>query len=415
MALSNTFLANIKPKGDKASGDKYSDGGGLYIQVTKSGKYWRMNYRIHAKQKTLALGIYPAVSLKLARDGRAKARELLAQGIDPSLAKQDAKVHGKLAAANTYEAIAREFHSVKADGWSEKHASKWIRMNEMYLFPLLGKKAIESIKTRDILAALRKVESKGILSTAQDLQQMSVQVFRYAVQTGRIESNPATDLKGALKPHVPKHFAALLDPVEVGGLLRASYKYHGQATTRAALKLAPLFFLRPGNIRTIKWEWIDIENALLKIPSAEMKRTLQAKLNGKPHLIPLARQAVEIFQELHPLTKRSIYVFPNIRTASRPMSDGAINSALKRMNYGTDEHVGHGYRAMARTMMAEQLVGINPEVVEAQLAHGKTGPLGSAYDRAEYLEQRRNMMQRWADYLDKLRAGADVITLRSAA
>lgn len=414
MALNPTFIQNSTKHSGKPAGDKHSDGGGLYLHVTASGKYWRMNYRMHGKQRTLALGIYPAVSLKLAREGRDQAKTLLAQGIDPSTAKQDAKQAEKLAAANTYELVAREFHATKVDGWSESHAGKWLRMNEMYLFPSLGGKAISSIRAKDVLAALRKVEAKGILSTAQDLQQMAGQVFRFAVQTGRIEQNPVPDLKGALKPHVQKHFAAVVEPMAVGGLLRAIDTYTGSPVTQAALKLSALFFQRPGNIRAMKWEWVEFDNAMLTIPAQDMKRTKSGKVNGKPHLIPLAHQAVEILKELHPLTMRSDYVFPGARTAKRPMSGNTINAALRRMDFSGEDHVGHGFRAMARTMMAEQMTGIDPELVEAQLGHGKSGPLGNAYDRADYMPHRREMMQRWADYLDKLRLGAEVIKFKRA-
>lgn len=412
--LSDTQCKNAKPSG-KPAGDKLSDGGGLYLLVKGAGMYWRMDYTHLAKRRTLSLGVYPAVSLKQARDGRDKAKELLAQGIDPSTEKQETKQAEKLAAANTYETVAREFHALKAEGWSEAHAGKWIRMNELYLFPVFGSRPIANIKAKDVLDALRKVEAKGILSTAQDLQQMAGQVFRYAVQTGRIEQNPVPDLKGALKPHVPKHFAAVVNPVAVGGLLRSIDAYTGTPTTQAALKLSALFFQRPGNIRAMKWSWVDFDNAMLTVPAEEMKRTQHGKVNGKAHLIPLARQAVEVLKELQPLTMRSVYVFPGARTSTRPMSENTINAALKRMDYTTDEHVAHGFRAMARTMMAEQMTGIDPEMVEAQLGHGKSGPLGSAYDRAEYMAQRREMMQRWADYLDKLRTGADVIELRGKA
>jgi len=262
--------------------------------------------------------------------------------------------------------------------------------------------------------ALRKVEGKGILSTAQDLQQMAGQVFRYAVQTDRIEQNPVPDLKGALKPHIAKSFAAVLDPASVSSLLRAIDAYDGQPTTRAALKLSALFFQRPGNIRAMEWAWVDLDNAMLTIPPANMKRTLHQKVNGRPHLVPLADQAVEILKELQPLTGHGRYVFPGARSFKRPMSGGTINAALRRMDFGTDEHVGHGFRAMARTMLAERIKGIDNDMVEAQLGHGKSGPLGGAYDRAEYMEQRLAMMQTWADYLDKLRIGADVVQLKTA-
>ena len=414
MSLNDTFIKNSTRYSGRPSGDKHSDGGGLYLHVTAAGKYWRMNYRLYGKQKTLSLGVYPSVSLAQARRGRDEAKKLIAQSIDPSMAKQEAKLADKLAAANTYETVAREFHKFKAEGWSESHAVKWLRMNEMYLFPEIGPMPIASIRGKAVLDALRKVEAKGILSTAQDLQQMAGQVFRYAVQTDRIEQNPVPDLKGALKTHIAKHFAAVVDPVSVGSLLRAIDAYSGQPTTRAALKLSALFFQRPGNIRAMEWVWVDLGNAMLTIPPADMKRTLHQKTNGRPHLVPLADQAIEILKALQPLTGHGRYVFPGARSFKRPMSEGTINAALRRMDFGTDDHVGHGFRAMARTMLAERMKGIDNDMVEAQLGHGKSGPLGGAYDRAEYMEQRLAMMQTWADYLDKLRIGADVVQLKTA-
>lgn len=414
MSLNDTFIKNSTKYSGRPSGDKHSDGGGLYLHVTAAGKYWRMNYRLYGKQKTLSLGVYPSISLAQARRGRDEAKKLIAQSIDPSMAKQEAKQAEKLAAANTYETVAREFHKLKAESWSASHAAKWLRMNEMYMFPEMGSMPIASIRAKTVLDALRKVEAKGILSTAQDLQQMAGQVFRYAVQTDRIEQNPVPDLKGALKPHIPKSFAAVLDPASVSSLLRAIDAYDGQPTTRAALKLSALFFQRPGNIRAMEWAWVDLDNAMLTIPPANMKRTLHQKVNGRPHLVPLADQAVEILKELHLLTGHGRYVFPGARSFKRPMSGGTINAALRRMDFDTDDHVAHGFRAMARTMLAERMKGIDKDMVEAQLGHGKSGPLGGAYDRAEYMEQRLAMMQTWADYLDKLRIGADVVQLKTA-
>ena len=414
MALTDTFTKTVKHSG-KPAGDKHSDGGGMYLHVKAAGKYWRMAYRIHDKQRTLYIGVYPAVSLAQAREARKRAKELLAQDIDPSTAKREEKHAAKLAASNTYESVAREFHQLKAPGWSAVHSNKWLRQNELYLFPVLGEKPLESIKPKDVLAALRKVEAKGILSTAHDLQQMAGQVFRYAVQTGRIEQNPVPDLKGALQPHVAKNFAAVVDPAQVGAMLRAIEDYSGSPVTKAALQLSALLFQRPGNIRAMEWEWIDLDKATMTIPPADMKRLLIEKLNGKPHYVPLARQAVAILRALQPLTGSGRYVLPNVRSAQRPMSEVTVNAALKRMDYGTHQHVPHGFRAMARTMIAERMVGIPAELVEAQLAHGKKGALGSAYDRAEYMEQRRAMMQAWADYLDTLRTGAQVIPLVKVA
>ncbi|MEY5099193.1 MAG: hypothetical protein RJA36_1912 [Pseudomonadota bacterium] len=418
MALNDTFIKNSTKWSGKPAGDKHSDGGGLYLHVKESGRYWRMNYRLSGKQKTLALGVYPAVTLAQARKGRDAAKELIAQGIDPSAAKQDAQHAEKVAAASTYEAVAREFHQIKAggrDGWSEGHAKKWLRLNELYLFPAIGRTPIAEIRPKALIAALRKVEARGILATAHSLREMAGQVFRYAVQTERIEQNPVPDLKGVLTPHVEKHHPAILDPVKAGELLRAIDAYTGQPATVAALKLSALFFQRPGNIRKMEWAWIDFERAMLTIPPADMKNTKAQKINGKPHLIPLARQAVEILRAIQPLTCASRYVFAGARSLTRPMSDNTINAALRRMDFSSDEHVAHGFRAMARTMLAERLHGIPDALVEAQLGHGKSGPLGAAYDRAEYMDQRREVMQTWADYLDKLRTGADVIALHRAA
>lgn len=416
MPLNETFIKNSTKWSGKPAGDKHGDGFGLYLHVKQSGKYWRMSYqRTSGKQNTLAFGVYPAVSLLQARARREEARALIAQGIDPSTHKQEQKRAKKLAAINTYEAVAREFHSIKARVWSESYAAKWLRLNELYLFTVIGKQPLGSIKPIDLLEALRKVEAKGILSTAEDLQQIAGQVFRYGVQTSRCERNVAADLKGALEPHVEKHYAAIIDPVKAGEMLRAIDGYTGQPVTVAALKLSALLFQRPGNIRAMEWSWVDLDRATVTIPPKDMKRLKEAKINGKPHLIPLATQAVEILRELNRLTGGGQYVFAGARTTQRPMSENTLNSALRRLGFGSDVHVSHGFRAMAKTMLLERLHGINDALIEAQLGHGKSGPLGAAYDRAEYQEQRRLMMQTWADYLDKLRAGADVIPIHRVA
>jgi integrase len=386
------------------------DSGGLYLEVAPNGsKRWFAKYRFEGKEKRLALGHYPDVTLKAAREGRDQARKVRAGGTDPVQKRKADNVTRAASNAVTYESAAREFHGVKVAGWSDGHGVKWLRMNELYLFPHIGSLPLSSIKTPALLATLRKVEAKGILSTAQDLQQMAGQVFRYGVQAGFCEHNPASDLKGALKPHIAQHFAAVLEPTEAGQLLRAIDGYTGQPTTMAALKLSALFFQRPGNIRAMEWAWLDLENAMLSIPPSDMKRSKQEKVTGKPHLVPLATQAVKILKAIQPLTGHGRYVFPGARDHARPMSDGTVNAALRRLDFGNDTHVAHGFRAMARTMIAERIPGIPADMVEAQLGHGKTGPLGSAYDRAEYLAQRRQMMQTWADYLDQLRALGKVI------
>ena len=395
--------------------ERLTDGGGLYLEVSPTGaKRWFWKFYPEGKESRLALGSYPAVTLKAARNARDEARRARQSGTNPVQARKADKIAKAASNATTFEAVAREFHGVQKAGWSEGHASKWIRMNELYLFPHLGTLPLSSIKVPALLATLRKVEKKGILSTAQDLQQMAGQVFRYGVQAGYCERNPAADLKGALKPHVAQHFAAVLDPVEAGGLLRAIDGYTGQPTTLAALQLSALFFQRPGNIRAMEWTWLDLDKAMLTIPPSDMKRKKHEKINGKPHLVPLSKQAVTILKSIKPLTGHGRYVFPGARDHAKPMSDGTVNAALRRLDFGNDEHVAHGFRAMARTMIAERIPGIPADMVEAQLGHGKTGPLGGAYDRAEYVQQRRQMMQTWADYLDQLRAGAQVITLKTA-
>jgi integrase len=414
MALTDTFVKNIKPT-SAVSGDKHTDGQGLYLHVKLAGKYWRVSYRFDGKQKLLSLGVYPAVSLAKARQRRDKARELLADGMDPSIAKKAGKLADAIAAANTFELVAREFHNSKCDSWSPSYAAKWLRGLEKDLFPYLGSLPLATITAPVLLSALRRVEKRGAIESSHTLRQTAGQVFMYGVQTGRCDRNPSIDLHGALKPVTVKHMSAILEPIKVGELLRAIDGYSGQPMTRAALGLSALLFQRPGNIRQMEWAWVDFDNALLTIPSQDMKRSKHQKINGRPHLVPLAPQAMAYLADLRPLNGHGRYVFPSLRTGERPMSDNTVNAALRRMGFSQDEMSAHGFRATARTLMIERMPGISADVIEAQLAHGKSGPLGMAYDRAEFLEQRRKMMLEWADYLDKLRTGADVIPLRGAA
>lgn len=411
--LTDTFVRQVKHKGADI-GERYADGGGMYLRVKAAGKYWRMDYRFHGKAKTLALGVYPAVSLAKARQRREKARELLADGVDPAVAKRAEKLSRAVEAANTFEALAREFHSTKAAGWSTSYAERWLRIMDKDLFPYIGKLPISSIKAKDLLHALKRVEGRGVIETAHTLRQCAGQVFRYAVQTGRCDSNPAPDLHGALRPVVTKNMAAVLDPKKVGELMRAMDGYAGQPITRAALLLSAFLFQRPGNIRAMEWAWVNLDKAMIRIPAQDMKRKLHEKLNGRPHFVPLASQALNALKEIQPLTGHGRYVFPSIRTGERPMSENTVNAALRRLGFTNDEMTAHGFRAMARTVMAEQLHGIDPDVIEAQLAHGKSGPLGVAYDRAEFMDKRKTMMQRWADYLDKLASTATILQLEAA-
>ena len=414
MALTDTFIKNLKWAGAPA-GEKHTDGQGLYLLVKATGKYWRMNYRFAGKQKTLAIGVYPAVTLAKARQRRDKARELLADGIDPSKAKQVEKQAQVFAAANTFELVAREFLVAKTEAWTPMYAAKWLRGMTKDLFPYIGSLPLASITAPMLLEALRKCEKRGAIESAHTLRQTAGQVFRYGIQTGRCVSSPAADLQGALKPVNTKHLAAILEPVKVGELMRSIASYTGQPMTRVALVLSALLFQRPGNIRQMEWAWVNFDNAMLTIPSQDMKRRKHQKVNGRPHFVPLAPQALTALKEMRPLSGHGRYVFPSLLTGERPMSDNTVNSALRRMGYTNSEMTAHGFRATARTLMIERLPGVSADVIEAQLAHGKSGPLGSAYDRAEFMEQRRKMMVEWADYLDKLRVGAEVIPLRGAA
>ncbi len=408
MALTDTFVKQTKEI------KKHFDGGGMYLHVKAAGKYWRMDYRFDGKAKTLALGTYPEVSLLKARQRRVKARELLADDIDPSEAKKNDKRIKATAAANTFELVAREFQAGKVTAWSPSYFEKWLRQLEKDVFPYVGKLPIANITTPMMLEVIRRIEKRGVHDTAHTVKQTSGQVFRYGIQTGRCERDPCLDLTGALKPVIVKNMAAILDPVKVGGMLRAIDDYKGQPTTQAALILSSLLFQRPSNIRLMEWSWIDFDNAMLTVPSMSMKRRVMEKLNGKPHLIPLAPQAVAALRIVQPLTGSGKYVFSSLLSGNRPMSENTVNTALRRMGYTSEDMTAHGFRAIAKTLILERLPGIDQGCVEAQMGHTKSGPLGSAYDRAEYMEQRHAMMRVWADYLDKLRIGADVIQLRTS-
>lgn len=397
---------------DKARA-RYADAGGLYLEVAATGsKRWFWKYRFSGKEKRLALGSYPGVSLKNARFARDDARKLLSTGVDPAQQRQLDKLAKHVDAEATFATVAREFHKIKSPAWSARYGERWLSLMEKDVFPALGALPLSVITAPMLLHVLRKVEARGAHECAHTLRQWSGQVFRHGIATGRCERNPAPDLHGALVPITVKHMAAVLEPAKAGELMRAIAMYTGQPTTRAALKLSALLFQRPGNIRQMKWLDLDLEGAVWRIPAADMKRTMHGKLNGRPHIVPLARQALEVLTELQPLTGHGAYVFPSLLTGERPMSDNTIRTALRRLGYTNDEMTAHGFRAMARTIMVEQM-NVAPDVIEAQLAHGKSGPLGAAYDRAEFLDKRKDMMQRWADYLDKLRQGADVIRLRA--
>lgn len=410
--LTDPAIRNAKPQ---AKAFNLADGGGLGLEVQPSGaKWWRLRFRVDGKERMLSLGTHPEVSLKDARERREQVRRDLAAGIDPSAKRKAVKETRTELAANTFEVVAREWHkAVHAAKVSDGHAARNLLRLEQDAFPWIGARPIAEVTAPMLLDMLRKVEARGAIETAHRVRQVCGQVFRYGIATGRCERDPAADLRDALQPVIVKHHAAILEPKEVGGLLRAFDDYQGYPATRAALRLAPLVFLRPGELRQAEWAEIDLDAALWTIPAARMKRTKQQKISGAPHLVPLSRQAVAILQDMEALTGRGRYVFPNARGGVRPMSEVAVLAALRRMGYSKDEMTGHGFRAMARTLMVERL-GIEENVIEAQLAHSVRDSLGRAYNRTEFVDQRRQMMQRWADYLDSLKQGAQVLPFKTA-
>lgn len=400
MPLSDTAIRNAKPV-DKPR--KLADGGGLYIEVAPSGgKWWRFKYRFEGKEKRLSLGVYPDVGLKDAREKHAEARKLLAAGVDPSANKKAAKAAQGERAANSFEIVAREWFDKHAPNWKENHSSKIIRRLEVDIFPWLGACPVGEITAPDLLAAIRRIESRGALETAHRALANCGQVFRYAVATGRAQRDTAADLRGSLPPVKEKHHASITDPKAIGELLRDIEGYQGAFVTKCALRLAPLVFLRPGELRKAEWVEIDLDKAEWRIPAARMKM-------NAVHIIPLASQAVAILRELQPLTGSGKYVFPGARSAARPMSENAVLAALRRMDYATDEMTGHGFRSIASTLLNEQ--GYNRDAIERQLAHAERDGVRAAYNYAEYLPERKQMMQAWASYLDALKTGAQVIPL----
>ncbi len=395
---------------------RLNDGGGLYLEVSPAGsRRWFWKFYAASKEDRLALGTYPEVGLKKARADRDEARKLHKAGTHPRLAARVQRLTNRAAQATSFEAVAREFYEAQRSGWSETYAAKWLRLMERDLFPWLGALPLRDVSAPILLSALHRVEARGAHDTAHALRQYAGQVYRLGIATGRCDRNPAADLCDALKPLNVRHMGAVLDPQKAGELMRNLHSYAGQPVTRAALLLSAFSFQRPGNIRAMEWSEIDAARALWTIPAAKMKRSVHGKTNGRPHLVPLAAQALAVLEDLRPLTGHGRYVFPSLLTGEACMSENTIRAALRRMGYANDQMTAHGFRAMARTLIVEHLPGVDPEVIEAQLAHGKSGPLGMAYDRAEYVAQRRELMTKWADYLERLRDGADVIPLAGRA
>lgn len=403
-------LTDVQPRNAKGKDKPYklADGGGLYLLVNPDGtRYWRMDYRFGDKRRTLAFGKYPEISLGDARAKRADAKRLLDQGVDPGEQRKAQKAARSDRSSNSFEVIAREWFSKYKDGWATSHSDKIMGRLEKDIFPWIGGRPIAEISAPELLAAVRRIEARGALETAHRSLANCGQVFRYAVATGRAERDPSADLRGALPSARArrKHFAAVTESKQVGSLLRAIDGYSGSYTVRCALRLAPLVFVRPGELRAAEWEDIDLE-------AAEWRYTVSK--TKTQHIVPLATQAIALLRELHPLTGHGRYLFPSPRTRERPMSDNAILSALRRMGIAKDEMSGHGFRAMARTIL-DEVLKVPPHIIEHQLAHAVRDPLGRAYNRTTHLEDRRTMMQAWADHLDRLKAGADVIALKPSA
>ncbi|CAE6828819.1 tyrosine-type recombinase/integrase [Paraburkholderia nemoris] len=399
MALTDTAVRNTKP-GEKPL--KLFDGGGLFLLVAKTGgKLWRLKYRFGGKEKLLALGSYPEVSLKDARERRDEARRQLAKGADPGETRKAEKASKLGREADSFEVIAREWFAKYAPTWAKSHADKVIQRLEKDVFPWLGARPVVEITAPELLTVLRRIEDRGALDTALRAKQNCGQVFRYAVATGRAERDPSGDLRGALAPVKHENFASITDPAQVAELLRAIDGFRGTFIVKCALQVAPLLFVRPGELRTAEWAAFDLDKAEW--------RYLVSKTRTE-HLVPLPVQAVAILRELHALTGQRRNVFPG-RDPHKPMSGAAVNAALRRLGYDTKTEItGHGFRAMARTILHEEL-HFKPEVIEHQLAHKVPDALGAAYNRTRFLSERRVMMQQWADYLDRLKAGAQILPL----
>ena len=400
-------LTDMKVRSAKSKEKPYklSDFDGLYLLVTEKGqKWWRFRYRFDRKEKLLSLGTYPEISLADARQRRDEARRQIAHGIDPGAVRK-AQKKAETEETETFEVIAREWHTKFTPTWTSGHAVTIMSRLARDLFPWIGKRPINQIKAPELLAVIRRVESRGALESAHRIRTIAGQVFRYAVATGRAERDPAADLKGALPQPQERHHAAITEPKEVAPLLRALDGYQGHFVVKCALRLAPLFFVRPGELRNAEWSEIDLDEAVWNIPAHKMKMR-------QAHIVPLCRQAVEILTELKEVTGASRYVFPSGRSNTRPLSNNAVNAALRRMGYEKDTMTGHGFRAMARTIL-DEVLHVRPDYIEHQLAHAVRDPNGRAYNRTAHLEERRKMMQTWADYLDRLKAGAVVAPFRT--
>lgn len=393
---------------------RLSDAGSMYLQVDANGsKRWFYKYTFQGKEKLMALGGYPSVSLTAARRLRDEAKLLKASGVDPMEQRKIDKLKAMNPDGETFKAVALEWLKRQLPLWSEVHAKRCTRQLEKDLFPYIGLRKINELEPVEVLAAVRKTEARGALETADRGLQLAGQVFRYAVATGRAARDVTADLKGALTPYRSKHFGAITDPGKLAELLSAINAYRGGLIVKTALQLAPILFQRPGELRGASWSEIDLEGALWTIPAARMKRTKDGKENGDDHLVPLPKQAIELLKPLQALTGHGELVFPGERDHGRPISDNSVRTALISLGYTSDLQTWHGFRATARTLLAEKL-NFDPNIIEAQLAHAVRDANGRAYNRTTYLEQRRKMMQSWADYLEALASTPKVVPLKAA-
>lgn len=404
MALTDTFIRQVKHSGAGA-GDKHTDGEGMHLLVTAAGKYWRLSYRFAGRQKTLALGVYPAISLAAARKLRADARALLTDGIDPGAAKKAAQQRTAVAAANDFESVARVWLAQTSSKRGAESQGRVISWFERDVFPDLGRMPIADIKPLHVLAMLKKIEARGAVDSAHRVRGYCSSVFEMAIVLELVPSDAAAALLPAMEEKKSGHFAAITEPVAAGKLLRAIHSYEGHPFAMCALKLAPVVFVRPGELRTAEWKEFDLDGAMWLIPGPKMKMKID-------HMVPLSTQAVGLLRGMEKLTGGRRFVFPSIRSNDVCMSENTINAALRAMGYPKDKMTGHGFRAMARTIL-DEVMGERVDLIEHQLAHQVTDVNGRAYNRTAHLPARCEMMQRWADYLDKIRIGADVIPLHA--
>jgi integrase len=393
---------------------RFADSGGMYLQVSPAGsKRWFLKYRIAGVEKQMALGSYPDVGLTAARKAREAAKLQKSQGADPLQVRKLAKLKGTRIGGDTFKAIALEWYGKQAPQWSESHAGRMLRQLERDLFPWIGERPIAEIHAMELLAALHKVEERGALETADRALMLARQVWEYWLPTADEQQRNITEgLKARLTPYRGKHFAAIVEPKRFADLMRAIQFYKGGPIVRTALAMAPLLYQRPGNLRMMEWSELDLDAALWTIPSMKMKRLKRDKENGQPHAVPMPTQAVALLRSIQPLTGHGQYVFPGERSHDRPVSDNSVRSALYALNFGKEQS-WHGFRTSARTMMVDEL-NLDPLAIEANLAHAVKDANGRSYNRTQYLKQRFEQVQQWADYLDKLRIGGEVIQLKSA-